>query len=417
VFLEQLQSKTTISTLQKLIDHVDYVVNTYVMVNSPKQINVSANERDHVVNHVNLWKTGLNSGDVDTVSMTSSQPFQHFKSMKLVVETEMMCDVLPRFLRSQIWTSLVYKNDLNIIRRVGRHKRALEMSYSDDDFVEHVVEDRDLKFQWSLSEDNADWKLVGWSKKRKIMAFSSSHILEYFPDVSWMREGSVSKFIGILPFSFEVCEHYLFHSKYMQVFDDNVVGHRTLEYYTHEELKLKYPTKNVSEGRTCAVVMYNVKFPFPLAPRVYCVAVSGYFDKESMEGVLIYKPCHHPELDKINRNRVCFFRDIQLYLLKKIDDQRTMYFQIHACDVGSSLGNKLAKLVMYQRSKQLSANINKFLRSVAHLPIPEPDLEDGVMRTYLDHKSHTPSVPESDVRRSSSDTDSDFKKTFGSIFA
>ncbi len=328
---------------------------------------------------------------------TYHDAYSLFKNVKIVIETELTCDVLPRFLRSVLWNSLLNKSrsgssdisPLDIERRVGRLRRAIEMSYTDADFVNHVVEDRDLKFQYGLSEDSAaDWRLVGWSKKTRIMAFSSNHILQYFPDVSWMRGGSVSKFIGILNFPFEMCEHYMFHSKYMQMFDDNVVGQRTLEYYTHEQLRQMYPDKQVSEGRTCAVVMYNVKFPFPLAPRVYCVAISGYFDKESNEGVLIYKPCHHPEMDKINKNRVCVFKDIQLYLLKKIDDQRTMYFQIHACDVGSPLGNKLAKLVVFSRSKQLSKNITKFLRSVSHLPIPEPDLTDGAMRTYLDHKNH-----------------------------
>lgn len=346
-----------------------------------------ANTTPHTANNVNLYDQmrGL-VGDIKSA----------FRPMIQSIETELTCHVLPRFLRSHTWMQFVQKTGHSMVKRVGRHKKAIEMSYTDSDFLEHVVDDRDMEFQLSLMEDSFDWKLVGWSNNnRRIMAFQSSKVLDYLPDVSWVQNASACKFSGVLNYPFEMCEYYMFHSKYMQRFDDNVVGQRTIAYYSHEQLKAMHPNKNISQCRSCAVVIYDVKFPFPLiGPRVYCVAISGYYNKAANEAYLFYKPCHHSSLDNINLNKVCFLRDIQLYVLKKIDEQKTLYYQIHIFNSGSTTGNKLSSLVISRRAKQLSSNIHNFLKSQEHLPIPEPDLDDGAMRSYLDHKNYVKSLEE-----------------------
>jgi hypothetical protein len=261
------------------------------------------------------------------------------------------------------------------------------MSYKDADFIDHVVRDVDVKFLRYIIQDNYDWKLVGFEKTQKITAFSSKRILDYFPDVAWIRGGaSCSKYTGILPFSFELCEHYLLHGKYVSQFDPNVTRSRMVEYYNHEELKKKYPNVDIQPGRTCSVIFYDIKFPFPLAPRIYPVATSCLYDAETNEALLISKPCYHPELDKINKKKICLFRDFQIYSLRKLDTNRTLYCQIHIADAGSLISNKLSKFLIFNRGKQLSINITKFLREMEKKGIPDHDYNDGLMRPYIDYK-------------------------------
>ena len=132
---------------------------------------------------------------------------------------------------------------------------------------------------------------------------------------------------------------------------------------------------------------YDVKFPFPIiGRRLYCVAISGVYNPSANEAYLFYKPCHSPVQNPINTSKVCLLRDFQLYVLKKIGIDRTLYYQIHIFNSGSTTGNKLSNLVISKRAKQLSTNIHAFLKKHANQTIPEPDFNDGAIRSYLDHK-------------------------------
>jgi len=306
-----------------------------------------------------------------------------------IVNGEMTNDVMPRFVRSSMWLKLVNAKGQNWLDNVGVLKKAMEMEYTDDDFKENYVQDRDIAFMRYLSQDSYDWKLLGWDKNQQIMAFQSTIIAKYFPKTAWVQDGAcVSKYVGILPYPFEFVEHYMLHAKYVNEFDANVTNQRTVQYLSYDELKQKYPYKNMQQGRSVCVMLYDLKFPFPMSPRVYCVNSTAMYDPETQESITMSKPCHHESLGEYNLKKTLPFTDFQIYSIKKLDDQRTMYYQLHISHFGSKMGNRMSKLVIFNRGKQLSTNIGKFLKEKHGKPIPEDDMDDGLFRPLIDHKKY-----------------------------
>jgi hypothetical protein len=349
-----------------------------VLPKSLREVNISATERQTLI------KT---HGNIETVGIEAMM--NQFARAAKVVVAEMKNDVMPRFIRSKVWLELVNSKVADWLDTVGALKLAIEMEYTDADFKQHYVEDRDISFMRFLSQDSYDWKLLGWDKNRQIMAFQSESILrKYLPNVSWVQDGaSIVKFVGILDYPFEAVEHYMLHAKYVNEFDANVTRQRTVQYLSYEELKLKYPEKKMNQGRSVCVMLYDVKFPFPFAPRIYCVNSTAIFDPETHESITMSKPCIHSALDEYDLKKTLPFTEFQLYSIRKLDDQRTMYYQLHIAHFGSKMGNKLSALAVFDRAKQLSNNITKFMAKKQGQDIPENDEDDGLMRPLLDHKN------------------------------
>jgi hypothetical protein len=370
------QSGGVVSSFLK--QKVNTIIENYVELKSRRELNISAKDRQQLLDAAKkLESNGL------------EQLMLQFKNVRHIVEGEMESDVMPRFIRSSIWLNTVNTKGKNWLDKVGMLKKAMEMEYTDEDFMGHYVEDRDIDFMRFLSQDSYEWKLLGWDKSQQIMAFRSDTIAKYFPKTQWVQNGaSVSKYVGILPFPFDVVEHYMLHAKYVNEFDANVTNQRTVQYYTYEQLKEKYPDKEMKSGRTVCVMLYDVKFPFPLSKRIYCVNSSAMYDPVTQESIAISKPCYHESLKEYNLKKTLPLTDFQIYSIKKLDDQRTMYYQLHIANVGSNTGNKLSKLVMFNRGKQLSTNIAKFMKEKKGKPVPEHDPEDGLMKPLLDHKKY-----------------------------
>jgi hypothetical protein len=357
---------------------INTIITTFVESEAPRELNISAKDRQSMLKtYSNLEMVGIES------------VMNQFGRVGRIIEGEMTNDVMPRFVRSSVWLNLVNTKGENWLDNVGVLKKAVEMEYTDDDFKGNYVEDRDIAFMRSISKDSYDWKLLGWDKNQQIMAFKSDIITKYFPKTAWVQDGaSICKYVGILPYPFDVVEHYMLHAKYVNEFDANVVNQRTVQYLSYEELKERYPDKDMKQGRSVCVMLYDVKFPFPFAPRIYCVNSTAFHDPETQESITMSKPCYHESLSEYNLKKTLPFTDYQMYSIKKLDDQRTMYYQLHIAHFGSNMSNKMSKLVIYNRGKQLNSNIGKFMRERKEKPVPEDDPEDGLMRPLLDHKKY-----------------------------
>jgi hypothetical protein len=108
-------------------------------------------------------------------------------------------------------------------------------------------------------------------------------------NAAWVQDGaSICKYVGILPYPFDVVEHYMLHAKYVNEFDANVMNQRTVQYMSYEELKEQYPDKDMQQGRSVCVMLYDVKFPFPFAKRIYCVNSTAFHDPETQESLFTY---------------------------------------------------------------------------------------------------------------------------------
>jgi hypothetical protein len=357
---------------------INTIITTFVESEAPRELNISAKDRQSMLKtYSNLEMVGIES------------VMNQFGRVGRIIEGEMTNDVMPRFVRSSVWLNLVNTKGENWLDNVGVLKKAVEMEYTDDDFKGNYVEDRDIAFMRSISKDSYDWKLLGWDKNQQIMAFKSDIITKYFPKTAWVQDGaSICKYVGILPYPFDVVEHYMLHAKYVNEFDANVVNQRTVQYLSYEELKERYPDKDMKQGRSVCVMLYDVKFPFPFAPRIYCVNSTAFHDPETQESITMSKPCYHESLSEYNLKKTLPFTDYQMYSIKKLDDQRTMYYQLHIAHFGSNMSNKMSKLVIYNRGKQLNSNIGKFMRERKEKTVPEDDPEDGLMRPLLDHKKY-----------------------------
>ncbi|KAL0490811.1 regulator of G-protein signaling [Acrasis kona] len=369
----KLPESKVVQFKSKLIE----VITTYVEQGAPREINISSRDRTELINiSANMDAYGL-----DLV-------VKQFINVRNITNEEMSKDVMPRFIRSPIWFSLVNTKKHEWLDTVGVLKKAMEMQYSDADFQGNYVEDSDIEFMRYLSQDSYDWKLSGWDKNQKIMAFQSDDIKKFFPNVSWVKEGCfVNKYVGILHYPFDFVEHYMLHAKYVSDFDANILRERTVQYLSYEDLKKKYPWKDMKQGRSVCVMIYDLKFPL-MANRVYCVNSTAMYDPVTDESITMSKPCYHEELNQYNLKKTPPFTDFQIYSIKKLDDNRTMYYQMHVANLGSKLGNKLSDMVVFTRGKQLSANIDKFMKEREGKPIPENDLKDGLMRPLIDHKEY-----------------------------
>lgn len=146
--------------------------------------------------------------------------------------------------------------------------------------------------------------------------------------VSWANQGSVAKFVCILPFSLEHCVQYRFASSCIVQYDGNCTVTKDLEYYDNPTLQKMYPKQVSSNKRECAIVSFDCVLPFPLTTKRRYLTVSSaeYYPHEN-QYLMIHKPCKHNKYE-LPKGWYDLF-DFQVILLRKLDSERTLMIEAH----------------------------------------------------------------------------------------
>lgn len=420
---------------QRVLRSIRECVDEYFRDRSPHELNISASDRALLIRSVAVVEdqiskfifsigngNGNGAGDEEEAEeaedgslshlsqlLTSGQLFSQVESallaIKTVIEQEMSYDVLPRFLRSDDWMKMLEDHGESFMRAHGTLKKAVEMNFTPDDFKELIMDDSEFEFYYNLvaEDDAASWKLVGFDRQQNIMAFSSKRVLDYFPNVPQVvHGGSCAKYVGILPFSFEFCERYIFNATNLTKYDDNIPRVTTRQYLSPEQLRQQYPNKKIDPNRSCALLDYELNLGFPFGKRQSLQVVTGKYDPVRKEAITLGKSFYGYGVDSdtssqegstgstIQRNstkKEMFI--ISAVILRKIDDERTLLSQLHIYNFSSTGANKLVGLIVFKRAKQMSRGVIKFLKKQQNEPLADFDMSDGLTRTYVDHKERT----------------------------
>jgi len=140
-----------------------------------------------------------------------------------------------------------------------------------------------------LSQDSFDWQLLG-SLTSSLNSFWTAR--NYMPEVTFFKHASLCKFDCIFPFPIEKVICACVPAYEALIFDDNVTSFQDLGSFSTEDLKKKGYKMN--SERTCSVLNFDIKLPFPLyTSRKYPVCSSVDYDPEKGIFHMIHKPCQH----------------------------------------------------------------------------------------------------------------------------
>jgi hypothetical protein len=129
-------------------------------------------------------------------------------------------------------------------------------------------------------------------------------------------------------------------------YDKFVTSYQELNYYTKEDLKNKgYKS---FQYRPCVHINFDIDVPILLRKRKFPHVSSVDYNKKEGVFQLIEKACPHPDyIDKEtnifkwekkkikndkNEKTLYFMNDFCLYQIKKLDENRTIYSQVHIVD-------------------------------------------------------------------------------------
>lgn len=187
------------STYKQQISLAISIMKTFIDQGSPKEVNLSSLDKK---TYSNLFKDSKQYETLD-VWVLPLPPHELFKSAKVSIVAGLEQDSFPRFIRSQAWFQIVKTNGMSYLNKIGKLIETVHFPYTDADFKEHMVFDRDIFFLESLIKDDYKWELVGSSVEDAMNVYKIEG-RQFFPNVSFYKKMQVSKWTGTLNYSFDV---------------------------------------------------------------------------------------------------------------------------------------------------------------------------------------------------------------------
>lgn len=213
--------------------------------------------------------------------------------------------------------------------------------------------------------------------------------------MSWFNQaGCVAKFVGTLPYDMDYCAKVLLPGCNIERYDSNAKTCVDHMHYDNAFLRQKFPKDITSQYRSCAVLNFEVFFPFPMNQiRRYLNCTSIDFDPEKEQIMLIHKPCIFPaeDLEKIPKRRLpkgwLELKNMCAYIFNRLDDQRTLFQQIHLFNpMGWASSRKLQKLILMKRGIELQQTLLDTLKKGMELSRSEDVINKTLQTCKIDEQ-------------------------------
>jgi hypothetical protein len=133
------------------IEKSKQIFNSYIIINSDKEINISGELRDKTIS---AFQKQVDSTDK---WILDQNPFEIFHECFIVVSNILRHDPFKRFIRTDECEKLmkVYQNDFSVISPFITNKFSFQIS----DFKHPYIHDKDFDFFKALAEDDYNWKV------------------------------------------------------------------------------------------------------------------------------------------------------------------------------------------------------------------------------------------------------------------
>lgn len=371
-FLKECKKEVSIKTLKNLID-------LYFISGGNKELNLSHQTKE------GLLKALKDQLTQDTWKLKET-PEEVFFNTRNAILLEMKMGTFPRFVRKNLCQLVIIKQ--NYHKDIVFLKKNIEFPYKDEDFSFPIVTDKDINFLKSMTQDTFDWVIVS----------SSPTLTSYWCNKGYMRGVKfyslpcVVRFEVVLPFSMQRVAASIISSKECEQFEEITKRVTILKEYDHDTCKQMmkdkgYDFSEKNGKRRGYTARWDLSLPFPFTtPRQLHGAYTIDYDPTTGTLVrasrsILTEGCEDKRNLKVFVNKTgdevtkpTFSTvDMRLDSIQRIDDNRTLYKQIH---VYSPMG--WAKSLFLQ--KIVSGKVgSKFEKSFnAHLAKKKEDTWEDV---------------------------------------
>eukprot|EP01080_Neovahlkampfia_damariscottae_P007396 gene7396-11718_t len=257
------------------------IYDNYIIKNAPKEINLSADNRENFRNQ--------NRAQLENRNEWISEPDQEFyDTLKRIVHAQLLHDVFPRFIRTDLCIKTIrrHESDPTVVQRRESYsgKEDFKFDYDDEFFTHPHFKDKDFDFFLTIFQDSYHWKLFGSKAEENMNAYFGT--ANFLPYVKLLKTMTTVKLECILPCTFDQALISFFDNEQIYKSDPNCGKYETEEYYTYEHL-LDIFKKNGQESdiskykRDLSVNSMTIKLPFPFNSRVANYSLSGYYDEKN----------------------------------------------------------------------------------------------------------------------------------------
>jgi hypothetical protein len=150
-FLWDVKKIETMQNIAEIIVHIQKILDTYIVHNSPCEINISGKSKIDILE--------LFSSQTSTTQWTlSKSPNELFVPLVKIVHAEMYHDSWKRFVRSPLVDEIIMK--FHDDPTVCQLQISQNFPYDDEYFTHHDIEDRDFDYSKGILNDNSSWEVT-----------------------------------------------------------------------------------------------------------------------------------------------------------------------------------------------------------------------------------------------------------------
>eukprot|EP01080_Neovahlkampfia_damariscottae_P011535 gene11535-4788_t len=372
-FLLEVKKLETMKEEKQIISKASEIIDTFVKVQSQKELNLSGELRDKTLKNYEKQK---DVSDRWILDITPSKVF--FESFQLVAGV-LRHDPFKRFVRTDECEKVMiqYKNDSTVISPALTNI----YSYSNDYFTHPHIDDKDFDYFKTLLEDNYNWKLIGSKVEEQVNAFTSE--TNYLPEVRISNTVvNAVKFETILPCTFDQALLSYFSNEMLMKSDPNCRRIRNIDYFDYEELKKMYKEQNKEDQitkykRDLNVCGLDFGLPFPLNPRYANRADSCHYDPETKTFIRVgknfYKDGEFGKSVKVEMaqkrgsEKTSVMKAYTFFLFsgtifQKLDEKRILYKDLILMDLGGWASSQMMiSQIVKERKDKFKGSILKMV--------------------------------------------------------
>eukprot|EP01080_Neovahlkampfia_damariscottae_P003984 gene3984-7240_t len=364
-FLLDVQKIKHLETDSDKIKAISEIIDKYLVIGAPKQVNISESSRNFVIENFRPQKEELEKWILEI------SPEELFSKIFYIVHEELNQDSFHRFVRSKLCSETIknYKNDPTIFSPCITKK----FDYKDEDFTSGIVTDKDIEFAKLVCEDSFTWDLLSTNKNQWVNAYFSTD--NYLPDVT--HNTTASKYECILPISFHksilafMCDESI-------ISDPNAAAMNCLGYKSTDELEDYFKKNEMHDEmkyckRTNMISNFEAYFGFPFNPRIIKYAFSAHYEPETKSLYCIFKPYREDfsqfgtfEKMKVSQKgsakkkatKALHMFDYTLRKFQKIDENKTLFQEVTLGNFGGwGKSDSFVKMVIKSRASGLRKSV------------------------------------------------------------
>ncbi len=296
-------------------EKADYIIDMYIKEKSPHELNIGGDIRNSILSN-------------------DSYRRNMFDALENHIVYSMKDHIFPMFLKSKLFTSLIYSSTLDMLYQIGTVNENTLLSYIDklSNLNDEYITINDLKFiESQVMENNGNWEMVGKGKNYKCLYSKDSYNIGDSSGLNFF------KYYIDINYDIETCLATFKENQYRLMLDKNLVSLNNITYLTPKNNNQLYTTITRDE--------YKIVYPFE--NREFIVSTSGI--KKDNKIYIIMKTSNY---EVPHKNNVIRCPSFGAWVFEKISENKTRYCQLHYVDFKIPIPNAIMKMLLKKRAKQ-----------------------------------------------------------------